>query len=116
MAIRRRRVKQSLLAIIPSEPEVEHSAICSIDGEPWPCAHRAREGRIAMIRYIRVVCLACGKPRNAFTSLSIGEGFDGQPVYFHWRKRCRPVAEQWWNENVKPVADIDYQRGLSVLS
>jgi hypothetical protein len=92
------------LQIVPpqTEREVEHKPVCSIDGEPWPCAHNQREAHFAAVQRYSVLCLACGKSRNACVSLEIRKGLDGRTVYFHYRKRCRPKARDWWDENVRP--------------
>jgi hypothetical protein len=55
--------------------------------------------------------MACGKFRNAFTSLDIQRGQDGRAIYFHARKRCRPAAQKWWEENVRPHTGESFRDG-----
>jgi len=62
---------------VPKRDEPKHAAVCSIDGEPWPCVHEQRAANRYWRRYHSVRCLACGKPGNAGGALSIEQGFDG---------------------------------------
>lgn len=91
------------LLLVPKTSEVEHKPICSVCSEPWPCTHIKEEGRFRTHQHYSVMCLACGKPRNGWTSLSIERGFDGRAVYFHARKKCAMKAALWWDEHVKPL-------------
>lgn len=100
-------VKERKLRSVPPAAKVEHAAICAVDGEPWPCRHTVRQANFRMSQYYSVFCLACGKPRNAWCSLSIESDLNGQAVYFHARKRCSQKAVEWWNENVKPHTGED---------
>jgi hypothetical protein len=96
---------------VPAADEPEHKAVCSIDGEPWPCKHAIERIHYAHIQRSGVRCLACGKPRVAWTSLDIAESFDGRPVYFHDRKGCREAALAWWDENVRPLTGHGFRVG-----
>lgn len=95
----------------PKVNEPEHKAVCSIDGEPWPCKHRQVESHNAFTKRWDVLCGACGKRRNACASLDIQSGLDGRAIYFHWRKSCRPKARQWWDENVLPHTGEAFREG-----
>lgn len=99
--------KNRNLRTVPPVAKIEHEAVCSVDGEPWPCRHTIRESNFRMAQYHSVFCLACGKQRNAWASLSIERDLNGQAVYFHARKRCSQKAVEWWNTNVKPHTGED---------
>lgn len=101
------RPKQRSLRTVPPIVKVEHVAICSIDGEPWPCRHYLRAANFRMAQYHSVFCSACGKRRNAWCSLSIERDLNGQAIYFHARKKCSAKAVKWWNENIKPHTGED---------
>lgn len=103
----KQRPKNLALRSVPPTSAVEHQAICSVDGEPWPCRHTVRESNFQMAQYHSVFCSACGKRRNAWSSLSIERDLSGQAVYFHARKRCSLKAVEYWNANIKPVTGED---------
>ena len=100
-------VKNQKLRSVPLAAKVEHGAICSVDGEPWPCRHYLRQANFEMAQYHSVFCQACGKRRNAWCSLSIERDLQGHAIYFHARKKCAAKAVAWWNENIKPHTGED---------
>lgn len=101
------------LRIVPPVSAVEHRAVCSVDGESWPCKHH-RQAMAVQGLWRFVICSACGQRRNYWTALSIDRGLDGRAIYFHDRKRCRPKAEKWWNENVRPITGESFHSGQSI--
>lgn len=109
-----RTVKPRALRVVPSPSQVAHEAVCSIDGEPWPCRHFLRRANFAYSQRYSVRCKACGQLRNEWHSLEIEAAFDGQAVYFHARKRCRPAAERWWNENVLPLINEPFREWQTI--
>ncbi len=108
-----------MLRLVTPKPKVEHKPICSVDKQPWPCAHHQAEAYQRRASYFSVLCLACGKPRNAWASLSIDDDGHGRAIYFHARLRCRPKAKAWWEEHVTPHTgesfDKVYGFGISHL-
>lgn len=102
------------LHAVPDIAEVEHKGICSVDGEPWPCLHSRRETHFEFSRWYNALCLACGKQASAWTVLTIDRDLEGRRIYFHDRKRCRPAAEKWWNEHVKPITGENFRPHQSI--
>lgn len=103
--------KRTPLHAVPKTSQVEHKPICSVDGKPWPCIHSQRETHLTFSQWYNRFCLACGKQQTAYVALNIDCGLDGRAIYFHDRKRCRPAAERWWNENVLPLTGEPYRKG-----
>lgn len=97
----------SSLRAVPPQSKAEHKAVCSIDGEPWPCRYEQREGNFRIAQYHSVFCSACGKQRNAWASLDVEADLSGHRVYFHARKRCSLKATEWWDANIKPHTGED---------
>ena len=103
-----------MLVAVPKQSIVEHKPVCSIDGEPWPCFHTQKETHYRMTQHYSVLCVACGKLRNAWASLDIESDLENRHIYFHARKPCAAKAKIWWDENIKPHTGEDLF--ISILS
>lgn len=95
----------------PKDNESEHTPVCSIDGEPWPCRHNRSETHRAFVERSSILCFACGKPRKAYGSLTVEKALDGRLIYFHHRQACRPKAKEWWDANVLPHTGEAFREG-----
>ena len=49
--------------------------------------------------------------RHACLSLTIETALDDRTIYFHWRKRYRPKAKQWRDENILPYTGEAFIEG-----
>lgn len=61
------RQRPAWLTVAP-EPEqlVEHTAVCSVDGEPFPCTHvRQQRAQAQQRNYLDSLCWWCGKPAKS---------------------------------------------------